>query len=117
MLITRPILAAASNAILRAADALKRDRTNAQGIYFGADDCFLLSMWFDETAQQFRANLEHCDAASNVVSLACGSDPRPYRAAVCVLATLAERQAREDNKPSRAPNPFARPIVTPRNNH
>ncbi len=102
MLITRATLAAASNAILKAADELKRDKADrAQSAqYFGAEDCFLLSMWRD--CEQVRVQLEHCDPdTAEVTHLASGTDRNPYRAAVAVLATLTERQAREESAPAK----------------
>jgi len=119
MLITRATLAAASNAILKAADELKRDKADrAQSAqYFGAEDCFLLSMWRD--SDQVRVQLEHCDPdTAEVTHLASGTDRNPYRAAVCILATLADRQAREESAPAKVRvHHWTRETPTPRNNH
>jgi len=119
MLITRATLAAASNAILKAADELKRDKNpDAQSAqYFGPEDSFLLSMWRD--GDQTRAQLEHVDpGTAEVTHLASGTDRNPYRAAVCILATLANRQAREESAPAKARvHHWTRETPTPRNNH
>lgn len=122
MLITRATLAAASNAILRAADEIKRKpkcipAESAQ--YFGPQDCFLLSMWRDN--DQTRAQLEHVDPETSAVThLASGTDCNPYRAAICILTTLADRQAREEGSSGPAKlsaHPWTRETPTPRNNH